>query len=901
MPIITKEQVKKCISLGTLNPKILKDFFYSIKLKSYDYDYLIQKQLVDLQSEEYNFFECFKQSAVIKDSVRDGYLDKVAVVQIDKDIVHYSKHKIYKNSSLYNKPQTIANMMKQRHIFKFGVLCFINNKLDLNFRIQAREDKTFLLFPVKDYALKVKPTDKIDVVFLPQSVIYTSRGLSEQDRPAPNALHDFAFPDLNRKVLNEAKGFIAFITPKDNSEPLFQTNVKYDTATHRFIFENTLPVNISNFTITIVGLEDYSETIEVDPNTEYLRISRKEMPIPKDNLLIMIRDANGYSYHVNTGEVEIKEYYPNIYKVINPNKYTCKIIVLYANHPQNDEIVYDDEIKYYLSKINLLERYQKGTVPDVLEEYKPITWDYLISDYEVKSGVITPSGNPWFPFLYKMNKISSIYKLWCEFFQTYLRKTYGFLDGWTLDINTIDLEARARMETLPELPLSTGNYKVFNTKQYLFTYRNDLGVERNIPYAWFIDGKFSVPTYSVSDNGYQYVYFDASLIKPDSIMEIERYDGNLWSQKVEVKDAPTEVILNMIDKPILANTLFITDADGNYLNSREYNITVEEEALGPYTYTLDLEKSIYILKSGTKVKVVPTGEGYKNKTVYLNCNNRSVVYDLWAKDNGVFEDLELNPKSYIQRTKKNIIGRIRIYSPDGRLYPKWAYKQFETTNITQPPSFTIMAHPEDGIPFRIEYMGYDEEVIYSLEEIPANGLLNLEGKINKPFSLVYHDVFLNGYKLNHSQIEIISPFVIAIKNVNTIKNLVIYERVKGEELFAFNKGEQSQYLPDNLFDEDKEFFDKILEDLTDIVVDPNLPNMDDQIDVTIGLIKDFLIERFINCDKEYTPEEFDAYETLFPEDNWRILFNADERVERQLDQKNWVYLSHDLNIIYNNK
>ena len=57
MAIITKDQIKKAIGLGTLNPKIINDFFYNIKLKSYDYDYLIQEQLIDLTSVRNSFYE----------------------------------------------------------------------------------------------------------------------------------------------------------------------------------------------------------------------------------------------------------------------------------------------------------------------------------------------------------------------------------------------------------------------------------------------------------------------------------------------------------------------------------------------------------------------------------------------------------------------------------------------------------------------------------------------------------------------------------------------------------------------------------------------------------------------------------------------------------------------------
>ena len=164
MPIITKEQVRKAIGLGTLNPKVINDFFYDIKLKSYDYDYKIQQDLIDLTSVENSFWDAFKKSMVIKDAVRDGKLDRVCVVQIDKDIVHYAKRKEYKLSKKYNKPLALKDIMANRDIFKFGVLCFINGKMNLNFKIQAREDKTFILFPRNDFAKTIKETDKFVVI-----------------------------------------------------------------------------------------------------------------------------------------------------------------------------------------------------------------------------------------------------------------------------------------------------------------------------------------------------------------------------------------------------------------------------------------------------------------------------------------------------------------------------------------------------------------------------------------------------------------------------------------------------------------------------------------------------------------------------------------------------------------
>lgn len=903
MAIITKEQVKRCIGLGTVNPKILNKFFYDIKLKSYDYDYLIQEELIDLTSVRNSFYEAFKRSDTILHGVTDNKLDRVCVVQIDKDIVHYAKRKEYKMNKRYNKPWSMDEIMTKRDIFKFGVLAFINGKLTNNFRIQCADDKTFLYFPRRDYALTIKETDYIDTVFIPESYIITSRTLGPTDKQDSYSLSAYVFESINRDYVKECKGFMGYLTPNGDGQPIFMTGITYDADKDKFVFPNNLPNQISNFTCTIIGMEKLSEVIEITPDMEYLEIQRKKMPIPKNNFLIMVRDANGYSYHVNTTEIQIKEYYPNIYQIINPNKLYCKIIVLYADNPQNELFDYDEEIKYYLSKINLLDRYKNDNVPNGLREYKPIKWDYNLGNYKDTTGYNLPIINDWFPFLYKLNKISSIYKLWCEFFQTYLRRTYGFLEGWTLDMSTIDLSSKYRTETSPELPLSTGLFKKFSTPQYLFVYRNYQGSDSTVPYSWFIDGKYAVPTYCVALDNYQYTYFDASLINEKSIMEVERYDSNIWSREIKIGDGPSEVKVNWLTEPVLALNLFLTDENGNYIgNNERYTVSVKDESIDKNNFfDLDLDKSIFIIESGMTLKFTPIRSGYVNKKIYINTNNKPVVYNITTSALSMFDDMNLNEKKYINRTKQNILPRLRVFTPDGRMLPKWSYTQYPTNNIAESPRFTIMSGADQGTPFRVQYMGYEEKIIYTKDEIPSNGLIDLNGKIDKPFSLVYHDIFLNGYKLNKNQVEIIAPFLIAIKNVNTRKDLIIYERVKGEELFKFNKDELSKYLPDIILDEDPEFYNKILQDLTDIVVDPTLPDIGDLVDATIGLLKDFISVNFINCDLYYSPEIMDPYESLYPENTDRILFNADERVEKNVPSSNWFYLNHDSNIIYQNK
>ena len=151
--------------------------------------------------------------------------------------------------------------------------------------------------------------------------------------------------------------------------------------------------------------------------------------------------------------------------------------------------------------------------------------------------------------------------------------------------------------------------------------------------------------------------------------------------------------------------------------------------------------------------------------------------------------------------------------------------------------------------------------------------------------------------MNEKNIVQISPFVIAVQNVATVHDFRVYERLHDSEFFGFDQDEPSSYIADTLYKEDPVFFEKILEELTDIVIDPSIEDIDDDVDMLLALIKEVLQANNVNMDTEYTPEEFDRYEELF--DDWRLLLNADDRIRYHVPEVNWFYMSHDLNIIFN--
>ena len=894
MAFITKAQVKKAIASGSINPRMIDDFFHDIKYKAYDYDYLVQNQLIDLYIQHNDFKnDVFKHTDVIMDGVREGYRDKVSILQLDKSIVQYSKRKSFKHYSFYNKPLTQEAMMQRRDIFKYGVLVFINGTLYLNYRIQPRDDKTFILFPYTAFDTIVKDGDKITTVMIPESLVATSRVMGTDDSAGRYKVKGRVFENTPKRYFNECNGFSAFLIKKNTQyQPVFYTGITYDSETDVFTFED-LPVSIDGYYMVLVGFECLDSVNYIRGDETYFSLPKHNMPIPKTNILIMVQNTNGYSYTVNQGDITLTEYYHNIYKIDNPKRRPFKAITLYSNKSANELIEYDTEIDFYLNTIKLLDRYKANTVPDVLREYKPITWDYLISDYADTIGIETPTSDPWFPFLYKLKKISSIYKLWCLFFQTFIRRTYGFLENWLLDVSTIDLESRLRTSTVPEIPITSEQYRPFSTPMYIFKYKNYSATDKDTTYGWFIDGRFAIPSYVAYVKGYNYVYFDASLIKEDSLIEVERFDGNDFHRSIQVADEYVGKV-TWLERPVLMNSLYLTDSTGKFLTNGEYIVSVRDmKNLGDYWFDIDLNKSVFILENGMELKVTPKLAGYDHKTIFIGCNNRSINWNFDASQTSVFSDYNLNSGGYINRSKQNIVSRLRIYNSEGRLLPRYAYQQEPHNYVNVPPSFQVFCDPEVGNPFKIQYMGYDERIVFEMDKIPAKGMINLEGKLDKPFSLVYHTVFLNGYKLSERNIKQISPFVISIENVETVDNLVIYERLHDTDFFKFDTGEsaRSTYIADTLLREDPTYYAAVLDGISEIIIDPDIDDIDDEVNMFLAFIKRELGMKFINMDDIHSPEEYDVYEEIF--NDWRILLNADDRVTHNIPFLKWFYMNHD--------
>jgi hypothetical protein len=193
----------------------------------------------------------------------------------------------------------------------------------------------------------------------------------------------------------------------------------------------------------------------------------------------------------------------------------------------------------------------------------------------------------------------------------------------------------------------------------------------------------------------------------------------------------------------------------------------------------------------------------------------------------------------------------------------------------------------------VSYIGYDEKLIYHRDDIPLNGLIDLEGKISRPFSLVYHDLYLDGYRLTKYDLDIISPFVFAIKNLRkfgTVHNLEIYEKMYvPDEFVKFEYGDKSDYIMDKLFHLEGSFYQSIQNTLENITPISDLEDVDQVVDWFYSFFSDYVPFHFMNADER---RDLEAYHHIFSDDG-RVLLNADDGIKHEGDISAMFYFNHD--------
>ena len=947
----TRKQIEQSISNGNINPKMLKFFFNDMKIRSYSYDYNMQKELVNYGERKIDTSK--GKSFVAKGVFGNGY-NRVIEFTLDYQFTIPGEKESYLRSNVFNAYMDFETLNENKKYFRFIPLIFGDNKLLFNYRMQAYNERINIFFLDKEFDKNIK---ELSILFIPDSLV------SVID-PLPT---DFSGTNINFSKFESYKEFkkvgkyIGFWIHKETGIPYLVPNVIKHQDEKYFQVGELLPTDVTKFKLMIVGINNLYSVKRILSNTKWVSYDQTEMPIPKDNNIIFImKDKN---YYPNDGTVELKEYYPNIYEIINPNKYNIIIMTLYEDNSSNEHIYFDNECKFYAKYHDIFHEYESGTIPEELKEFKPLSWDYSISDFlNKKSYKDIDFDTNWDSFIYKMETISSMLKKWSLLYEEYEKRTYGFLSGWYHNLGKFDNIDRKLRNNVNEDINDIGYDYAFKEPQYVFTYLKDESTGEVNSFCFFIDGKYTIPTKIVVYRGIQYVYFPKRLFKKDTVIEVERFDGNYFYKTISINETDTdedlinlnedsvklvindnsqnipefnlneegilldsdtneELSLNINDTGFkvrdnsdfisgtiiqlegllktktVANNIFLVDPNGNFVNKDQVRVFIIDKELG--SVEVDLDTSVFIVEKDSKIKLIPIAYNYNEITIC--CNN--ITYQFIEKESGddflYGREMEtnLNYRKNIGKVKKDISHRLRIFNDEGRLIPKRSYNIYAYKNFNDIPKFNIPIQHGTEEDFIISYIGYDEKLIYHSEKVPNNGFIDLRKVLSRPFNFAYHDLYLDGFRLTKYDIEMITPFSFIIKTLDkydTNNNIEIYEKIHvSDDLVKFDWGEESYYLMDKLFQQDSEFYETVIQSLDNIETSGNVKDIDNFCDWFFSFFNDYFPYHFMNPDYRY---DLEAFHHLFNVETGRLILNPDDRVKYIKQVKNLYFLNHDKSI-----
>ena len=124
---------------------------------------------------------------------------------------------------------------------------------------------------------------------------------------------------------------------------------------------------------------------------------------------------------------------------------------------------------------------------------------------------------------------------------------------------------------------------------------------------------------------------------------------------------------------------------------------------------------------------------------------------------------------------------IRVYL-NGRLLPDIAWV-FELNSVFITIKIKKIVNSGDVIV--VDITPYAQDIECVKRELADDYILDLTGIITRPLDLDYQDIYLNGRRLNKTNIIEISPTKLGIVNVKSNKNIVIYRKDRDVEYFKF--------------------------------------------------------------------------------------------------------------------
>ena len=871
-----------------------------IHAKENTYEFLDQVQRDNVVLERANFkFTKFNLSAVTETvpTIRHKYK-----AYLEYSLVNGRNKLSFKKSGLKNKELSIFDISENHRIFDKNFIAFIDGVFVDCINIIHGDGEISLVVNIINGTDNIGVTEEtfrdwqsrdvdVNLIFFANSSfnpLITNRQILSENSKYLSLLDSGILDELE----NDSK-YLSFITRNSlgYSSNLVNTYNKERMTEFFKTIDNSPPSPETSF-INIFGFRNLSEIRTIPSGINMFQLPGYDMPIPVENIVVFRQTPEGKKY---APEISILRNYPNFYSVLNNDDSDELSLLIFYSENNNEDVLTDDIVTYYEIMGGSAEIFDLA--PESIKEYEPFKVKYDIPDYR-SSDIFndlsaklaeTESFVDDGTLEYKISKMNEIIEANPEVLKRYLKEQPTTADNVLINVGKINLNERVRLDNMTEV-LDSSRHMAFEEDRYIFRFRN-FSDRENSDFRLFIDGKFHTPDIVFNDNDFIFVYLPTTLIKEDSIIEVERFI--IGDETIEFTSSyiGEEFTIKVPKNLYVYEDIFVVNLDTGFIIPstcfkffKEFEDGRREELIPESFELIDAEKIVLSIESSDALPF----------NLRLHVQRKSLVFsDVVAEENDrhIFNfQLQGNSRKEYMRVFAN--GRFV-----NNLYPKLEFNgsyQGQTT-------VTHRIHSKGGEEVILDYTPNNYEQVLWLVNMPANNVLYLHGLLDRPFDLSWYDLYVNGRKMNKYNVEVFSPYLIQIKDVDAVWNIEIYSKRRDLDTFSLN-GKTT--LIDQLWLTDEAFRGKVLsrpnnstDNELDILVDAMYAYLDDLYDLFKNDVEGVM--GVINPDIQQLPDELvDRYplvfDTLYSGNNNIIHISGD--VWEGTKETRIMYINPDLEI-----
>ena len=772
-------------------------------VRSYRNLYNIQRSMTGMQRYDIPLTDFKTINRLPKEKQKTQYPIRY-IYTLGIDIVSGDREYRFKESGLQNVPLTLFQIASNANFFKNNFIAYVGGKMVATLKFLITESETSILFELDK---GVTPNDYMTGVSRDTFETWVANNEVLHLIVVPNYSIDYA--DINKPTLELNNGIVEASKFVNNTEfksgsTFFFINTTEEDAIVDFVRCNILGNSVEvptqlyqNSSVKLFRLYGISFNLLydiklIDSTSDWFILGEDfELPLPKENIMIFIKTSDGYAFD---SDVSIDLYYPNVYHVNNLNGREAALFMFYADNTLDSKYIND----LYILKMaysNLIDKYKSQSLPDIVYNYEPVRVDLFDND-DFESSVFFPDQKN----LYNIDRLQNYITEDPKFLVKYLYYKLTDNQKYFISAAKLDLPTRIRYNSNTECS-EIGNKITFTEEMYLINLRKQFVGTDSYEFRVFVDNLCVRPSEYVllMNKDFYLFYIPSRLIKSTSIIEIEKYLEVRSTQILSIEDISNYVLDD--DRIAIQDTL---SSKGVAFNVYPIKMSLPPNVSKFDSYNINMiqDDSMFIDPSMYRIVIYNdivegfveiSGEGHyvidrdyyiimddsyigKNVTFLLNTFGSFYKYDIADYADTIhYEDISSEPR---------LRGsNMRVYK-NGYTLPKNRYFVAQHEYNNTPAKAIIGCEVKPGDIIEYETLPVEFVTEYSEAIIDEKGYIDTKDFLSSPFDLKWYDVYLNGKKLNKTQIDIISCSRFFVKNVDSRRNLHVVKRNAIQDSFS---------------------------------------------------------------------------------------------------------------------